>query len=433
MFERPKSGERAVLVQVDFRKAVEAAPNFQEFEELARAAGAEAVLSVYVTRDRPDPKFFMGKGKVEELNQSVHSLNVQLVLINHDLSPSQERNLEKELKCRVLSRTGLILDIFASRAHTFEGKLQVELAQLQHVSTRLVRGWTHLESQKGGIGLRGPGETQLETDRRLVRGRIQVIKQRLAQVQLQRQQNRRARIKQAIPTVAIVGYTNAGKSTLFNQLTGADVLIANQLFATLDPTARTITVPGIGSMVLIDTVGFVQKLPHTLVDAFRATLEETALADLLIHVVDAHSAYQEDNILAVDQVLAEIGASEIPQILVLNKADLLDNAAAVMGQVELKVDEEVSTQTSQTSKIWISAAQNLGLTQLKSLVAKYVSQDMFSTELDLAPNEGALRAALYALKAVEKETDLEEGGWKLSIKLTTSQWKKLTREKEKRG
>jgi GTP-binding protein HflX len=426
LFERPKSGERAVLVHVDFRQAIEAAPNFQEFKELAQAAGAEAVCSIQIARDKPDPKFFVGKGKVDELNETVRNLKVELVLINHDLSPSQERNLEKALKCRVLSRTGLILDIFASRARTFEGKLQVELAQLQHVSTRLVRGWTHLERQKGGIGLRGPGETQLETDRRLVRHRIQVIKQRLSQVQLQRQQNRRARVKQAIPTVAIVGYTNAGKSTLFNKLTGADVLIANQLFATLDPTARTITLPSIGPLVLIDTVGFVQNLPHTLVDAFRATLEETALADLLVHVVDASSEHKEQNILAVNQVLTEIGANEVPQILVLNKADLLENGQALMGIVESPIEEE---NVSQLPKIFVSAVQNLGLNELRQLISEYLHQDMVITEIDLAPNEGAFRAALYALKSVEKETHLEEGGWQLSVKLTKAQWQKLNREK----
>lgn len=426
MFERPKSGERAVLVHVDFRNVVEAAPNFHEFEELAQAAGAQVVLSMHATRDRPDPKFFIGKGKVEELNESVHNLKVDLVIFNHDLSPSQERNLEKELKCRVLSRTGLILDIFASRARTFEGKLQVELAQLQHISTRLIRGWTHLERQKGGIGLKGPGETQLETDRRLLRHRIQVITQRLAQVQLQRQQNRRARVKQAIPTVAIVGYTNAGKSTLFNQLTGADVFIANQVFATLDPTARTITLPGIGPVMLVDTVGFIQKLPHTLVDAFRATLEETALADLLVHVVDVSSSAQEENIKAVNLVLDEIGASEVPQILVLNKADLLVNAHSVTGLIKRKADGE---NISQLAKIWISAFRKLGLEKLKGLIAEYLNEDMLVAEIDLAPNEGAFRAALYNLKAVEKEHSLEEGGWKLAVRLTKAQWQKLNREK----
>lgn len=426
MFERPKSGERAVLVHVDFRHVVEAAPHFQEFQELARAAGAEVVLSIHVARERPDPKFFIGTGKVEELKDSIQNLKAELVLFNHDLSPSQERNLEKVLKCRVVSRTGLILDIFASRARTFEGKLQVELAQLQHLSTRLVRGWTHLERQKGGIGLKGPGETQLETDRRLLRHRIQVIKQRLSQVQLQRQQNRRARVKQAIPTVAIVGYTNAGKSTLFNQLTGADVFIADQVFATLDPTARTITLQGVGPVVLVDTVGFVQKLPHTLVDAFRATLEETALADLLIHVVDVSSHELEDNILAVNQVLDEIGASEVPQILVLNKADLLVNAPSVIGLVKKKSDGE---NISQLAKIWVSALNKQGLEKLKGLISEHLNEDMFVAEIDLAPNEGAFRAALYDLRAIEKETDLDEGGWKLAVRLSKAQWQKLNREK----
>lgn len=424
MFDRPKSGERAVLVHVEFRQAIEPSSHFQEFEELAYAAGAEVVMSFRTTRNKPDPKFFIGKGKVEELREAIANLKVELVLFNDDLSPSQERNLEKALKCRVLSRTGLILDIFASRARTFEGKLQVELAQLEHVATRLVRGWTHLERQGGGIGLKGPGETQLETDRRLVRNRIQLIKQRLAQVQLQRQQNRRARVKQAIPTVAVVGYTNAGKSTLFNKLTGADIFIADQLFATLDPTARTITVPNVGSMVLIDTVGFVQKLPHTLVDAFRATLEETALADLLIHVVDVSSSHQQANITAVNQVLHEIEAGDIPQILVLNKTDLLEDAHALIGRTEEGVEANKIV-----PKVWISAAEALGLDELKNLISQYLNQDMFMAQIDLAPNEGAFRAALYAVKAVEKETLLEEGGWALSVKLPKTQWQKLNREK----
>ena len=287
MFERPQGGEIAILVNI-------ALPHTQpqddslEFHELALAAGAQPAAFIIGSRLQPEPKFFVGSGKAEEIRQAVTTYNAELVLFNHALSPAQERNLEKLFQCRVLDRTGLILDIFAQRARTFEGKLQVELAQLQHISTRLVRGWTHLERQRGGIGLRGPGETQLETDRRLVRHRIKTISQRLEKVRQQRSQNRRARQKSELPTVSLVGYTNAGKSTLFNRLTDADVYVANQPFATLDPTLRRYQLPNGQPLVFADTVGFIQNLPHDLVESFRATLEETREADLLLHVVDAH-------------------------------------------------------------------------------------------------------------------------------------------------
>lgn len=424
MFERPKSGELAILVHIEFRHAIESAPDFQEFHELAIAAGAQIVSSLKSIRDKPSPKFYIGKGKVEEIAEIVRNQTVDIVLINQDLSPAQERNLEKYLKCRVLSRTGLILDIFASRARTFEGKLQVELAQLQHLSTRLVRGWTHLERQKGGIGLRGPGETQLETDRRLVRHRIQVIHERLEHVHRQREQNRRARVRQSIPSIAIVGYTNAGKSTLFNTLTGAEVLVANQLFATLDPTARASMLPGIGQVVWVDTVGFVQKLPHALVQAFHATLEETALSDILLHVVDAHSPNLTENLEAVNQVLEEIGAKDIPQIIVLNKTDLLENAESLFGKVEQTLGEKA------IPKIWVSAVFQKGLNELRSLISHKLNQDLMIGEIELTPTQGALRSALYALKAVEREEILEEGLYKIWIRLPKAQWLKLNREKK---
>lgn len=423
MFERPKSGEHAILVHIEFRKFAEEQSDFNEFYELAIAAGAIPVASVQSVRDRPSPKFFIGKGKVQEIAQLVPLHKVEIILINHDLTPAQERNLEKELKCRVLSRTGLILDIFARRARTFEGKLQVELAQLEHLSTRLVRGWTHLERQKGGIGLRGPGETQLETDRRLVRNRIKVIHERLEQVRKQRQQNRSARQRMAVPTVAIVGYTNAGKSTLFNALTGANVWVANQLFATLDPTLRSITLPGIGSVVLADTVGFVQKLPHSLVDAFHATLEETTLATLLLHVVDAHSPFSAENREEVNKVLQEIGADEIPQIVVLNKVDLIEEAKARTGQIE-------HNEKGEATRIWVSALNSGGLEELKLAIRDRLSHDIVLGILKLGPHQAEVRAALFELQAVDSERVNNDGEWEISIRLPRLHWQKLCRTYE---
>ena len=285
--------------------------DFDEFQELVVSAGAQPVAIITGARQVPEVKYFVGIGKAEEIKLSVMQTEAEIVLFNHTLTPSQERNLESFIKCRVLDRTGLILDIFAQRARTFEGKLQVELAQLQHISTRLVRGWTHLERQKGGIGLRGPGETQLETDRRLIRDRIKNITKRLEKVRLQRNQSRRRRIKAQIPTVSIVGYTNAGKSTLFNTLTASAVYTADQLFATLDPTLRSLSLPSIGKVILTDTVGFIRHLPHDLVDAFKATLEETQKADLLLHVIDAMNSSREDLIDQVNDILEEIGASQV--------------------------------------------------------------------------------------------------------------------------
>lgn len=330
-----------------------------EFQELARAAGARVLAVVTGSRKAPDPKYFIGSGKAEEIKQQVLLHQVQLVLINHNLSPTQERNLERFLQCRVLDRTGLILDIFAQRARSFEGKLQVELAFLNHMATRLVRGWTHLERQRGGIGLRGgPGETQLEVDRRLIRNRIKTIHKRLEKVRQQREQGRRARTKAVIPTVALVGYTNAGKSTLFNALTGASVFSADQLFATLDPTLRRIYFPEHGPVVLADTVGFIRHLPHQLVEAFRATLEEVAKADLLLHVIDVHDPNREAHIAQVNQVLKEIQAETVPQILVYNKIDL---GADLLPHVDPAYGEYPSC-------AWVSAEKKQGIDDLKKLM-----------------------------------------------------------------
>lgn len=310
----------AILVQLDFGSR-DGAERLAEFELLAASAGAHAAGIVRGSRRAPDASTFAGKGKLSEIAESVRRCDADVVIFNHDLSPAQQRNLVRELGCAVVDRSSLILDIFAQRARSFEGKLQVELAQLQHLATRLVRGWTHLERQKGGIGLRGPGETQLETDRRLIGRRVKVLKERLRQLARQRAVRRRARVRKELLSVSLVGYTNAGKSTLFNALTHAGAYAADQLFATLDTTTRRFYVPGAGSVVLSDTVGFIRGLPHSLVAAFHATLEETASADLLLHVVDASSPDREQQVQAVNAVLDEIGAAKVAQILVLNKID----------------------------------------------------------------------------------------------------------------
>ena len=321
MFERPQGGDRAILVTLDLGEPDQAA-RIDELKELAVSCGLTIAALVQGRRDRPDPATFAGRGKVAELKEAVEAHAATLVVFNHRLSPAQERNLERDLSCRVVDRVSLILDIFAQRARSHEGKLQVELAQLEHLATRLVRGWSHLERQRGGIGLRGPGETQLETDRRLLGKRVKVLKEKLARVRQQREVQRRSRERAELTSVAIVGYTNAGKSTLFNQLTRESVYAANQLFATLDTTTRRLRTPGGGEIVLSDTVGFIRDLPHTLVAAFQATLEETAKADLLLHVVDAASPVHDAQADQVNGVLREIGAGEVPQVLVFNKTDL---------------------------------------------------------------------------------------------------------------
>ena len=321
MLERPRGGDRAILVNLDFGDT-DFAESLEEIRRLAASAGVETLAVVQGKRQRPDAALFAGSGKVEEIAGLVKSTGASLVLFNHDLSPGQQRNLEKRLNCRVVDRSSLILDIFAQRARSHEGKLQVELAQLEHLATRLVRGWTHLERQKGGIGLRGPGETQLETDRQLLRKRVKVLKDKLKTVLRQRQTQRRARTRGQTLSVSLVGYTNAGKSTLFNRLTHGDAYAADQLFATLDTTSRRINSGGKGEVVVSDTVGFIRDLPHILVAAFSATLEETVHADLLLHVVDAASPARDDQIAEVNQVLHEIGADTVPQIKVFNKIDL---------------------------------------------------------------------------------------------------------------
>src|SRR5688572_29855923 len=325
MFERSRKGEKALLVQ-PYPPGSQDESLLEEFGELARSAGAEVVATLTARIAKPNPSTYIGSGKLEEVLAACDATSADLVLVNHSLSPGQERNLEKELKRRVVDRTGLILDIFAQRAATFEGKLQVELAQLKHMATRLIRGWTHLERQRGGsIGLRGPGETQLETDRRLLQKRVEMLQSRLDKVEVQRTQMRRARLRNEVPRVALVGYTNAGKSTLFNAMTGSGVYADDRLFATLDPTVRKVDGKG-AALVLADTVGFVRDLPHDLVAAFRSTLAEARDADLLLHVIDAADPRRDERIDEVQAVLAEIGAGEIPQVQVWNKIDLVDGS-----------------------------------------------------------------------------------------------------------
>ncbi len=411
LFDRPAGGERAVLVHIDFPQE-DAREDPVEFEMLVESAGAVNCGLVRGSRPAPDARLFIGKGKAEELARYVEDQEAELVIFNHALSPSQERNLERELKCRVLDRTGLILDIFAQRARTHEGKLQVELAQLEHMATRLVRGWTHLERQKGGIGLRGPGETQLETDRRLLRARIKSINARLEKVRKQRDQGRRARVRAEIPSVSLVGYTNAGKSTLFNRLTQSDVYAADQLFATLDPTLRRIEIPDLGGLILADTVGFIRHLPHKLVEAFRATLEESRDADFLLHVVDACSAERDDNIYQVNEVLAEIGAGQVPTLMVYNKIDL-------MGDFPARIDRD---EAGTAITVWVSAHSGAGLDLLTQVLKERLGRKMVEGRLRLPPALSAVRAHCYAIKAVQAESVGELGESLLSVRMPQKVW-----------
>ncbi len=405
-FDRPESGELAVLVHLNLTHGQEP-DDPREFEELVLSAGGDPVAFLTGSKIVPTAKFLISSGKLEELRSLVQEHEAQLVIFNHTLTPSQERNLEKELQCRVLDRTGLILDIFAQRARTFEGKLQVELAQLHHQSTRLIRGWTHLERQKGGIGLRGPGETQLETDRRLLRNRITMIEQRLEKVRSQREQGRRQRQRAAIPTVSLVGYTNAGKSTLFNKITGADVYAENQLFATLDPTMRRIDMADIGAVVLADTVGFISHLPHRLVDAFRATLEEASNSTLLLHVIDASSTDMARNIEQVEIVLKEIEADTLPQLKVYNKLDLLEDR-----QPRIDYDE-----SGKPCAVWLSAQSGEGCDLLQQAIIKLLGTEMVAGRLLLSPQQGKLRALLYTQQAVAAESYQDDGKAVLEIRI----------------
>lgn len=390
----------------------------REFTELAHSAGVEVASLIGGRRRTPDSKYFVGSGKADEIAAAVETTTAELIIINHDLSPSQERNLEARVKCRVLDRTGLILDIFAQRAHSHEGKLQVELAQLQHLSTRLVRGWSHLERQKGGIGLRGPGETQLETDRRLVYGRIRQIRRRLEKVRSQRELGRKARRRAEMPQVSLVGYTNAGKSTLFNRLTGADAFVADQLFATLDPTVRRLPLPVGGAVVLTDTVGFVRDLPHDLVAAFRATLEETRQADCILRVIDASDPERADRIAQVSRVLDEIGAADVPQIQVYNKIDLCpDREPGLMRDADGEV-----------RKVFVSAVTGAGIEELKQALLERFHPDLVDRVLTVPPHAGRLRSRLFQAGAVRDEHVSEHGDYLMHVALPLRQLQRICRQ-----
>jgi GTP-binding protein HflX len=405
VFERPRTGERAVLVRLGLGAPVDP-EDLEEFKQLAVSAGALPVAIVTGRRDRPDPRYFVGSGKAEELKEAARASAADVILIDHALSPSQERNLEKLIERRVLDRNGLILDIFAQRARSFEGKLEVELAQLKHIASRLVRGWTHLERQKGGIGLRGPGETQLETDRRIIGQRVKLLSKRLQKIRQQRETGRQMRAEIPVPSLALVGYTNAGKSTLFRSLTGADAYVADQLFATLDPTVRRIVLPGGTPVVVADTVGFIRELPHELVAAFQSTLTEARAATLLLHVVDASSPRREEQIAQVDAVLAEIGAQAIPQLLLYNKIDRLESAA----RIERNAD-------GRAVAVWISAQQRLGLDLLVNAVAERLARFARRARLRVPASAGALRSRLYAAQAVRAETSAPDGSIELAVEL----------------
>lgn len=408
-------GERAVLVRLALGAVVDEENEFLEFQQLAITAGALSVGIVRGSRHKPDARLFVGRGKAEEIRHAVIQGRAQLVLFDHTLSPSQERNLETLLQCRVVDRTGLILDIFAQRARSFEGKLQVELAQLQHMRPRLVKGWTHLERQKGGIGLRGPGETQLETDRRLLGGRIRQINLRLRKVDRQRSHGRRARGRASVPTVSLVGYTNAGKSTLFKSLAHADVYVADQLFATLDPTLRSLPLARGRRIILADTVGFIKHLPHELIAAFRSTLQEICESSLLLHVIDsanpACSGYEEH----VDKILEEIGAGSVSCLKIFNKIDLLNIAP----RIERNADGQVRS-------VWLSAAKGLGLDLLLTAISESVYSDTVRGWMQLPQEASRLRAKLFSLGAVVTERLHPGGGWLIEVETSQRNLKLLS-------
>jgi len=418
LIDRPQGGERAILVYLHLRGSNQPS-DYQEFRELALSAGADIRASLKSSRPIADAKYLLGSGKVEELKALVTAEAAELVLVDHTLSPAQERNLERALQCRVVDRTGLILDIFAQRARSYEGKLQVELAQLRHLATRLVRGWTHLERQKGGIGLRGPGETQLEVDRRLIRHRIKHITTRLEKVRTQRRISRRARHRAQLPTVSLVGYTNAGKSSLFNALTGAKAWVANQLFATLDPSLRAMKLPPLGQVILADTVGFVSNLPHDLVEAFRATLEEVRDADLLLHIIDLQDESRNLRIKEVEAVLETIEALEVPRIEVYNKIDL-------RSEVQPHVERDGQ---GGMRRVFVSAKTGQGLDLLKTAIFEQLGKDIIEGELILPPEQAKVRAMLYKIGAVIKETrDENSVNTFLQVRLPRERWQTLCLE-----
>jgi GTP-binding protein HflX len=416
-FERPAAGTQALLVHIENDNSTA-----EELRELALSAGLTPVVEITARRKSPDPRTYIGSGKLKEVHQLAEETEAELILFDEELSPTQERNLEEALERRVLGRTGLILNIFAQRARTHEGKLQVELAQLRHASTRLVRGWTHLDRQRGGsgrgsgaaMGISGTGETQLESDQRMIAARIKNINQRLQKVRKQRNQNRRARKKADVRTISLVGYTNAGKSTLFNMMCDSNVHAADQLFATLDPTLRQIELPVLGQSILTDTVGFIRKLPHGLIDAFRATLEEVKQADLLLHVVDASANDRAQHMVEVDAVLNEIEALDVPQLTVYNKIDLLEEEPRVdLGEDGLPI------------RVWVSGLKGSGMELLLSAIAGVLAEQVIDTTLHLKPNQGQLRSLLFSHGAVVDETVVDDGGIDLHVRIEPNSLKRL--------
>ena len=405
MFDRKKIGEKATLVYFSNNSDTDNRED-NEFMELSRASGANLVGEINARFRYPNAKYLIGKGKIEELQASLIENNSDLIIFDTTLSPSQEKNLEKKLSCRVIDRTGLILDIFAQRARSFEGKLQVELAQLRHISTRLIRGWTHLERQKGGIGLRGPGETQLETDRRLINKRIKQLKARLERVDKRRKMNRKNRSRAGIPTVAIVGYTNAGKSTLFNQLTGSSEFVKDQLFATLDPVMRRLDIKNAGPIILSDTVGFIRDLPHDLVAAFKATLQEAKEADLILHTIDASDPDRLERIGQVNRILAQLDASNVPQIRVYNKIDKNEVG---------NIFEAPSNEHERS--VWLSAKTGQGIEKLNSVLANFLKKNVILGEIKLDNKQGRQRAKLFQMGAVKTENIQEDGSWNLILEI----------------
>lgn len=418
MFDRYEAGETAVLVHIDFSDE-ERREDLVELQLLVESAGARSVGVITGSRRSPDRKFFVGSGKAEELAALVAATEANVVIFNHALSPAQERNLEQVCQCRVLDRTTLILDIFAQRARTHEGKLQVELAQLRHMSTRLVRGWAHLERQKGGIGLRGPGETQLETDRRLLRGRIKNINKRLERVDKQREQSRRARKRSEMPTVSLVGYTNAGKSTLFNALTSSDVYAADQLFATLDPTLRKLDLPD-GAVILADTVGFIRHLPHDLVAAFKATLQETRQAELLLHIVDCADENMADNFEQVQSVLKDIEADEVMQLIVCNKIDLLEDVTP-----RIEYDDQ-----GKPIRVWVSAQKRLGFDLLLKAITELIGEVIRELTLRIPATAGHYLGQFYRLDAIQQKEYDDLGNCILSVRLSDADWRRLAKQSQ---
>jgi|TARA_B100001964_G_scaffold245373_1_gene331929 GTP-binding protein HflX len=414
---KPDSIQRALLVYVDF-KNFRVNSEYNEFCELVKSTGLEIVSTIKTTRLRADARLFIGVGKAEEIRVTAEKHDTDVVIFNRLLTPAQERNLEILFDIRVIDRIGLILDIFAQRALSYEGKLQVELAQLQHLTTRLIRGWTHLERQKGGIGLRGPGETQLETDRRLIGRRIKAIKERIQKVRKQRYQSRQQRKKQNIPVISFVGYTNAGKSTLFNYLTNANVKVEDQLFATLDPTLRRINTDNGNEIILTDTVGFIRDLPHELIESFKATLDEVKEADLLIHIIDVDQEQRQQRIDEVNQVISMIGASHVAQIEVYNKIDI---HSAQKRRIEISENNKIT-------RIWLSSRTGEGVDLLLEAMNRYLNKHKRPHYINIPVSAGQLRAKLFDIGAVKQENIDDMGGWVMRVELEEYKLHKLCKE-----